>query len=191
MKKTKLRDIVLEDSSKCYSFNLDKEKLFKDIEEELPKKDEYSDKKVKSNKTLLRYSIVFTCCLVAFLFIGITYYNQWKNPKTTKEFNEYISEYVYIKEKTYYKDLSYDEKINFYIYKYDSNETKDGNIYYFYYFKTKSKKVVYLIDNNTDEEILLENNAFGIITILEEKDENEEINVTLKIDGKVEKYEIS
>lgn len=191
MKKTKLRDIVLEDSSKCYSFNLDKEKLFKDIEEELPKKDEYSDKKVKSNKTLLRYSIVFTCCLVIVVFIGFTYFDQKKNPNTTEEFNEYISEYVVVKDKLHYTNILFDKNTVFYVYYFDSNETKDGNIYYFYYFKTKSKKVVYLIDNNTDEEILLENNAFGIITILEEKDENEEINVTLKIDGKVEKYEIS
>lgn len=191
MKKTKLRDIVLEDSSKCYSFNLDKEKLFKDIEEELPKKDEYSDKKVKSNKTLLRYSIVFTCCLVAVVFIFINISDQKKRPKTTKEFNEYISEYCFDEDVGCYYDIKINDRSTLYIYKGNVNETKDGNIYYFYYFKTKSKKVVYLIDNNTDEEILLENNAFGIITILEEKDENKEINVSLKIDGKVEKYEIN
>lgn len=189
MKKTELQNIILEDNKKSYSFTLDKEKLFKDFNEEL-KENNNSNKSVKLNKTFLKYIITITCCLVVVVFIGIYYRDQRKGPKTTEEFDEYVSEYVLVQKKLCYLDVDIAYNINIYIYKYNSLETKDGNIYYFYFFKTKNKEV-YLIDNNKKEEILLQNNDFGILAIHLENEKDDKVEFCLKIDGKTKKYEIN
>lgn len=190
MKKTELQNIIVEDNKKNYKFTLDKEKLFKDFDNELVKDNINTNRKLKFNKTLVKYLITVSCCLIVAIIIGIYYRDQRKSPKTTAEFEKYVSEYVLNDEKTYYKDMYIDYKTYFYIYKYNSIDTKDGNIYYFYFFKTKNREV-YFIDNNAQEEVLLQNNDFDILAIHSENEKNDMIEFCLRIDGKIKKYKIN
>lgn len=192
MKKTEIQNIILEDNKNNYSFKLDKEKLFKNIDNELVKDNCRYNKKTKINKTFFKYLITVSCCIVVIVMIGISYFDQRKSPKTTSDFKKYVSEYVLNNEMSPSSDLHIDSKTYFYIYKYDSYDTKDGYIYYFYYYKSTSRsKEVYLIDNNTQEVILLKNNAFGIIAIHEEKEKNKNVNICLKINGEIKNYAIN
>lgn len=190
MKKTKLQNMILEDNKKNYKFTLDKEKLFKDFDNELVKDNSNTSRKLKYNKSIVKYLITVSCCLVVAVFIGIYYHDQHKSPQTTTEFEEYVSEYVLNNEKTYYKNLSNDEKVNFYIYKYNTSSTKDGNIYYFYFLKNDNEEV-YLINTKAEEEKLLQNNDFGILAIHSENEKDDIIEFCLKINGKTKKYEIN
>lgn len=190
MKKTELQNIIVEDNKKNYKFTLDKEKLFKDFDNELVKDNINTNRKLKFNKTLVKYLITVSCCLIVAIIIGIYYRDQRKSPKTTAEFEKYVSEYCVINDLNYYFNLNINNKAYFYIYKYNSIDTKDGNIYYFYFFKTKNKEV-YFIDNNTQEEVLLQNNDFGILAIHSENEKDDIIEFCLKIDGKINNYEIN
>lgn len=194
MRRSKIKKLIKEDYNKNYKYVPNKEKLFKDLGIEVVEMKEYSAKWMRISKVFMTLSIVLTCCLIGVICVGFGFISQQTyNPRLTSEFKEYVKEYS---EETYeLHSIEYvvKNKIIIRIYKIDSTQSKDGNIYYLYFVRDKNKKenAFLILNYGTQMEIELKNNSFGMIAMHTVEQEEEIVQFAIRYQEKTKKYYIN
>lgn len=181
--KNKIEKIIKEDYNNSYSFKVDKNKLYKNLNIDR------NSIKVNPFWKKLSYGLIVTsmillCMLSIVTAWGIKYIvlmNTFEPEGTSEEFIEYTKDYdcETIKLHLFLKP---DSDFNLYIHK---GFNENNKIYYFYYVIMIEDWEVYIITDKT--EFLVHNNSYGILDIIEDSSDDI-LKFSLSINGEIKNY---
>ena len=183
----KIDKIILDDFKETYSIEVDKEKIYKQLQVK-PVKDNKLLELLKFKKLCKGLSIA-VCLLLVSVIVLVIYkfgfsYKSIDDKVLTDDFIEYMEEYsgddIY---KLYgYIDVSTNCKL--YIYKM-TNAKKE--FYFYSVIEKEDEKKFIIIDG---KRINLESNSFGLLCEIDITKENKDIIFSIEYNGKVTEYKI-
>ena len=181
--KKNIKKLIKEDFQKSYSCGYNKEEVLQNfVVKEKDKELIHTTKR----KLILQYCLIgILGILMGMTSCAFTFREINDNNVITQEFREYLREEGYrveiVKEKYL---ITIDEEIVLYIYEMDSFINVN---YINYYFIVKSSLNSKIILNTEYQNIPVENNSYGMIA-KKEKQEEQTIEFSIEIDGKVKNY---
>lgn len=181
--KNKIEKIIKEDYNNSYSFKVDKNKLYKNLNIDR------NSIKVNPFWKKLSYGLIVTsmillCMLSIVTAWGIKYIvlmNTFETEGTSEEFVEYVDDFECTTLKLFTL-LKPSTDFNIYIHK---GYTRYNKIYYFYYVNTVLEGNIYIITDTT--EFLVHNNSYGILDIKEDSSDDI-LKFSLSINGEIKNY---
>ena len=186
----KLNKIIMDDFNKTYSIEVDKEKIYKNIQVKEEKEDNIQT--VLYLKRLCKRISAAACLIIVCLIavIGVMTINTYQGKEedvVTKEFKEYIKQYT---SNDFYNLYSLNEiEANVFFYVYKTTNAKQSKDYYFYIIKNNIyKKEYYLLINN--EKLPLQEGTYGLLCEFSKDDTNKDICFSIEYNGKITDYKI-
>lgn len=186
----KLNKIIMDDFNKTYLIELDKEKIYKNIQVKEEKEDNIQT--VLYFKRLCKRISVAACliivCLIAVIgvIVGIDYEGA-DSDVVTKEFEEYMEEYTNEKQNSLYSSIQLQEYLCIYIYKVDSQ--KMNKEYYFFFVKNVNEIGEYTLLFK-QQEASLKDDTYGLLCEFLKDDTNKDICFSIEYNGKITDYKI-
>lgn len=185
----KLNKIIMDDFNKTYSMELDKEKIYKNIQVKQEKDDNIQTVlylKRLCKRISLAACLIIVCLIITIGIVAMDGHEGSDNDVVTKEFEEYMEEYTKSSKYDIYTLIELDENIYLYIYKVHNNFTNIN--YYFYILKNQYNKTVFIIFD--EEKISLEQNIYGLLCEFSPNDTNKDICFSIEYNGKITDYKI-
>lgn len=183
----KLNKIIMDDFNKTYSIELDKEKIYKNIQVK-----EDNIQTVLYFKRLCKRISAAACLIIVCLIavIGVMAVNDYKDGNSdvvTKEFEEYMEEYSGVDKYTINSLFQIQDSVYLYVYE-ANNEIIDKEIYFFIVKNDLEKNNCILKINK--KEILLKKGSYGLLCEFSKDDTNKDICFSIEYNGKITDYKI-
>ena len=183
----KLNKIIMDDFNKTYSIELDKEKIYKNIQVK-----EDNIQTVLYFKRLCKIISAAACLIIVCLIavIGVMTINTYQGKEedvVTKEFKVYMEEYTNEKQNSLYSSIQLQEYLYIYIYKVDSQ--KMNKEYYFFFVDNKIDIGDYTLIFK-QQEISMKDDTFGLLCEFSKDDTTKDICFSIEYNGKITDYKI-
>lgn len=186
----KLNKIIMDDFNKTYSMELDKEKIYKNIQVKQEKDDNIQTVlylKRLCKRISLAACLIIVCLIITIGIVAMDGHEGSSDNIVTKDFEEYMEEYTGVSK--YSINSFFQLKENIYINIYNLEDIESGKVYYFYFFENKFNSLDYNLLLN-DRIILLKDGSYGILCEFSKDDTNKDICFSIEYNGKVTDYKI-